>query len=98
MANQQDLQQEQRRLTILQLLKQDPGYQLNDAMLQELLRYRGIRVSYAVIYADLAWLEELNLVTTDELPGCTVAHLRNAGVDVADGVSHIPGIARPRPE
>lgn len=93
-----DLQQEARRLAILQLLQRDPDYSINDQLLQQLLAAQGHGVSLAVVRADLAWLEQLGLVTTNELPGCTVALLRNEGVDVATGVSVVPGIARPRPE
>lgn len=93
-----DIQTQTRRLTILQLLQKDPDYSINDAMLQELLRYRGLGISLAVVRADLAWLEQLGLLLTRDLPGCTVAVLRSEGIDVALGESVVPGIARPRPE
>lgn len=93
-----DLQQEARRLAILQLLHLDPDYSINDSLLQPLLASQGHGVSIAVVRADLAWLEQLGLLSTNELPGCTVALLRSDGVDVAMGVSVVPGIARPRPE
>lgn len=95
MAN---LQQEARRLAILQLLQSDPDYSINDDLLQKLLAGQGHGVSIAVVRADLAWLEQLGLLSTNEMPGCTVAILRNDGVDVAGGVSMVPGIARPRPQ
>ncbi len=93
-----DLQQEARRLAILQLLKADPDYSINDDLIQRLLAAQGHGVSIAVVRADCAWLEQLGLLSTNELPGCTVAILRNDGVDVAMGVSVVPGIARPRPQ
>lgn len=96
MAN--DIQTETRRLAILQLLQRDPDYSINDALLQPLLASQGHGVAMAVVRADLAWLEQLGLLSTNALPGCTVAILRNDGVDVACGVSVVPGIARPRPE
>lgn len=92
-----DIQQEHRRLAILQLLKEDPDYSINDDLLQRLLAAQGYGVAMAVVRADLAWLEQLGLVSTNALPGVTVAVLRNDGVDVACGVSVVPGIARPRP-
>ena len=94
----QDLKTELRRLTILQLLQLDPDYSINDAMLQQLLSYRGQGASIAMVRADLAWLEQLDLLTTRDLTGCIVAVLRNNGVDAALGTAIIPGIARPRPE
>lgn len=93
-----DIQTESRRLAILQLLQRDPDYSINDSLLQQLLAAQGHGVSIAVVRADLAWLEQLGLLSTTELPGCTVALLRNDGVDVAMGVAVVPGIARPRPE
>lgn len=93
-----DIQSENRRLTILQLLQKDPDYSINDMLLQQLLASLGYGVALAVVRADLAWLEQLNLIATNPLPNCTVAILRNDGLDVATGVSVVPGIARPRPE
>lgn len=93
-----DIQTEARRLAILQLLQRDPDYSINDSLLQQLLQAQGHGVPIAVVRADLAWLEQLGLLSTNELPGCTVALLRGEGVDVAAGVSVVPGIARPRPE
>ena len=92
-----DVQAEHRRLAILQLLHSDPDYSINDDLLQKLLNGQGHGVALAVVRADLAWLEQLGLLTTNALPNCTVAILRNDGVDVAAGVSVVPGIARPRP-
>jgi Fe2+ or Zn2+ uptake regulation protein len=92
------METEQRRLTILQLLLKDPDYSINDTLLQQLLGQVGHGVALAVVRADLAWLEQLGLLATSELPGCTIAILRNDGVDVANGVAVVPGIARPRPE
>jgi Fe2+ or Zn2+ uptake regulation protein len=93
-----NMETEQRRLTILQLLLKDPDYSINDTLLQQLLGQVGHGVALAVVRADLAWLEQLGLLATSELPGCTIAILRNDGVDVANGVAVVPGIARPRPE
>lgn len=91
-------EQEQRRLTILQLLAKDQDYSINDTLLQQLLGQIGHGVAMPVVHADLAWLEQLGLLATSELPGCTIAILRNDGLDVAKGVAVVPGIARPRPE
>lgn len=94
MAN---LQTEHRRLAILQLLRSDPDYSINDALLQRLLDQQGFGVPMAVVLADLQWLEQLELLVTNKLPGCTVAILQSSGVDVAAGTAVVPGIARPRP-
>lgn len=98
MTTDQDLQAAGRRLAILQCLKDDADYSINDALLGEMLSYRGHGVSRSVLKGDLAWLEQQGLLATRDLPGCTVAVLRDHGVDVAGGTAHVPGVARPRPQ
>ncbi|NOR71620.1 MAG: ArsR family transcriptional regulator [Methylomarinum sp.] len=93
-----DIKAEQRRLAILQFLKDDPDYKVNDALLLELLASIGFGVSKNVLSADLMFLEESQLVSTSDIAGCTLVILRGNGYGVATGVSVIPGIARPRPE
>ncbi len=92
-----DIKAERRRLVILQLLKEDPDYKINDTLLQELLSDLGFGVSQAVLAGDLAVLDELGLISTTELAGAVLAVLRNRGVDVACGTAVVPGVARPRP-
>ncbi|WP_026601648.1 VpaChn25_0724 family phage protein [Methylomonas sp. 11b] len=92
-----DATTEARRLAILQILEKDPDYSINDDILHKLLIGQNHGVSLAVVRNDLAWLERLDLVATTPLPGCTVALLRSEGVDVALGLSVVPGIARSRP-
>ena len=92
-----DLQIEARRLAILELLKADSDYSINDALLQDLLGQVGHGVSLAVVRADLAWLESVNLLAVNDLGGCSVAVLRSDGLDVARGLAKVPGVARPRP-
>lgn len=92
-----DVQTEHRRLLILQLLQKDPDYSINDDLLHKLLAAQGHGVALAVVRADLAWLEQVGLLSTNQLPGTTVAVLRGDGVDVATGLAVMPGVARPRP-
>jgi hypothetical protein len=89
---------ELRRLYILRILKASADYRMGDELLQESLKRIGHAAPMAVLRADLAWLEQVGLVATTDMPGTTIALLRNDGVDVAEGISHVPGIARPRPE
>ncbi len=92
-----DIKAERRRLVILQLLKDDPDYKINDALLQELLAELGFGVSQAVLLSDLALLDDMQLISITELAGAVLAVLRNRGVDVACGTAVVPGVARPRP-
>jgi len=94
----QAIQAEARRLMILQMLAADSDYSANDSLLQQLLASQGNGVSLDVLRMDLAWLRELGLLLIRDLPGCKVATLRGRGVDVANGLAQVPGIARPRPE
>lgn len=87
-----DIKTQNRRLLILQLLHKDPDYNINDNLLQQLLSGMDHAVAMAVLRADLAWLEQLNLVSTHLLPNCTVAILRSEGIDVAKGLTMVPGI------
>jgi len=92
------LQTENRRLYLLKTLKLSADYRMSDMLLQSALTALGYGASLAVIRGDIAWLEQQGLLSTEAVPGMTLAKLSNEGVDVADGVSHTPGIARPRPE
>jgi Fe2+ or Zn2+ uptake regulation protein len=89
---------EDRRLVILRLLEQAPGYQLNASVLHSGLDRIGHDVSRDVLRTDLAWLAEQGLVTLDHLAeGVTVATLTERGLDAAHGRAIIPGVKRPAP-
>lgn len=92
------IQQERRRLTILQLLREEPGYRLNDAIICDLLTQLGQASPLSLVRTELTWLEQNGQLTTQELPGCTVAILVEAGAETALGTSVVPGIARPQPD
>lgn len=96
-AHYAQIQAEKRRLALLQLLKEDPDYTANDALLQESLQLMGHGAGIETIRADILHLTETGCVATKQLPGCYVATLRDHGVDVACGVTSAPGVARPRP-
>ena len=94
----QDAAAEHRRLSILQCLQADADYRINDSLLHAMLKTLDHGVPMSVLLADIAWLEQLRLVATEKLPGCTVVLLRAEGDEVAEGLAVIPGIARPKPE
>jgi len=96
--NTKQIRAEHRRLAILQILHADSDYSVNDLLLAQLLDELGYGVSSAILFADLAWLDEQDLISLRELSSCRVASLRNNGVDIAKGTASIPGIARPRPQ
>lgn len=89
---------EHRRITILRGLRAEPEYQLNDAILQDLLLEFGHAVARDVVLTDLAWLAEQGLLTVEQVaPGVRVATLTRRGADVARGRSVVPGVRRPSP-
>ena len=92
-----DLVTENRRLHILKCLKSTGDYRLSDLLLHDMLKRIGMGVSLSVVRGDLAWLEQQSLLSIQSIGDLNIALLRNEGVDVAEGVSSVPGIARPRP-
>lgn len=88
---------EDRRLMILRLLAQDPGYRANVYVLRPALDAVGHTVSLDKVAADLAWLAEMGLVTVAQASGVTVATLTQRGADVGAGRATVPGVKRPEP-
>lgn len=89
---------EDRRLTILKLLTEANGYELNEYTLQSALEQFGHSVSADRLNADLAWLAEQDLIRLASPAGIQVAHAVTRGLDVAAGRATVPGVKRPRPE
>lgn len=87
-----------RRLMILRLLAQDPGYRLNAYVLRPALDAVGHTVSHDKVETDLAWLAEQGLVLVEQAAGVTVGRLTARGADVAAGRATVPGVKRPEPE
>lgn len=91
------LVEEDRRLMILRLLAEDPGYQLNVYVLRPALQAVGHTVSHDRVEADLAWLAEQGLVTVGKSSDVTVGRLTARGADVAKGLATVPGVKHPEP-
>ena len=92
-----DLVDTDRRLVILRCLNEDPGYNLNESVLQSMLDALGHNVSRDRIRTDLAWLKEQGLVAIEEVVSVQVASITGRGIDVATGRVIVPGVKRPRP-
>ena len=93
-----ELISEHQRLVILQALLEDAGYAHNEAVLQAMLAATGYGLSLDALRAQLRWLQDVGLVTVDEvkLVGL-VARITARGVDAARGLARVDGVARPRP-
>jgi|GEM_PF-710421 len=89
------LEQENRRLLILQALKEDRDYRINDRELQAIARITGRSLSLDELHAELNWLEDNDLVELERLDSIVIARLKHRGLEIVDGMAIVPGVARP---
>ena len=87
------------RLTMLRLLHEAHGFDLNDTIIGAGLMEFGHRLSNDALHTQLAWLAEQGLLTTQVVCGGTtwVAQLTRRGEDVATGCASVPGVRKYRP-
>lgn len=91
---------EDRRLVLLRLLSEQPGYRANSSNLHTGLYALGVPGNRDDVITDLAWLRDQGLIKLDdvpEVPGLYVATITSRGDDVARGEAHVPGVNRPSP-
>lgn len=86
-----------RRLTVLHLLAESPGFSATAHLLQGGLEPFGHRVSVSRVAGDFTWLHEAGLVRASEISGVHVAEITQLGLDVANGRAVHPGVHRPVP-
>lgn len=98
MSDLNNLITEDRRLAVLTLLADSHAYQAGAPMLQMVLAGLGHAVSLDTVVADLAWLRDAGLLGLREVSTVHIATLAARGLDVAKGLTQVPGVARPRPE
>lgn len=93
-----DLVEQDRRLTILRMLAETPGYELNGSVVQMSLEKFAHRVSRDRVIADFGWLSEQGLVKAKPYTmSVWVAQLTQRGLDVVEGRVEHPGVKRPSP-
>ncbi|MHB1273629.1 MAG: VpaChn25_0724 family phage protein [Rhodanobacter sp.] len=91
---------EDRRLVLLRLLDEQPGYRANSSNLHAGLYSLGIAASRDDVTTDLHWLSDqglLRLTSLPEVPDLTIAEITARGADVVKGVAVVPGVRRPGP-
>jgi len=88
---------EHRRLSILRLLLESPGYAANDSVIQSALKRFALIASRDTVKADIAWLAEQLLIETETVEHLVVATLAQRGADVARGDAEVPGVQKPGP-
>ncbi|MCK9622974.1 MAG: ArsR family transcriptional regulator [Methylobacter sp.] len=97
MSSYPDLIIAHRRLAILSLLNAANAYTLHEVDLKKALSSRGQAASTDLLRADLQWLHEQGLVLAKQPDGIWLATLTARGGDVQQGLSTVPGVARPEP-
>jgi hypothetical protein len=90
-----------RRLVVLRTLSEVQAYSLNEGVLRQALHSIGhFEAGKDIIRADLQFLEQHALIRIEKMPMPSgelwVAHLLDAGLDVANGQAH-EGVARRTP-
>lgn len=85
------------RLTILRTLHQDSDYSINDSLLRDAVRTYGFTLTRDALRAQLRWLEEIDLLTIEQLSSVLIAKLTERGADVATGAAKVDGVKRPGP-
>lgn len=88
---------EHRRLCLLRVLAEAPGYSANESILYQMVEDFGHSVSRDVVRGDLAWLSEQGLITKREIEGIMIARISKRGVDAARGRTEVPGVKKPAP-
>lgn len=86
---------EDRRLAVLRILAELPGYRSNSSVLGKLLDSFGHAVSRDYLHTQLLWLAEQELVGAEDLDGLLLVTLTGRGHDAARGLATVPGVARP---
>lgn len=91
---------EERRLVMLRLLSEQPGYRMNSSTLHAGLHHLAVACSRDDVITDLHWLKDQGMVTADPVPEVDSLYLvaiTARGHDVASGHAAVPGISRPTP-
>lgn len=88
---------EDRRLVILRILAEMPGYRANSSVLYTVLKEWGHEPTRDQVKTELRWLQEQQLVQLDEVDNGSVllAKVTERGVDVAEGRARVDGVKRP---
>ena len=87
-----------RRLVILRVLANSPGYSANEYSIEAVLEDMGHVISNDLLRGEIAWLVEQQLITTSQVGGVTIAKITQRGLDIARGKATHPDVQRPVPE
>lgn len=87
-----------RRLIMLRVLANSPGYSANEYSIEAVLEDLGHVISNDLLRGEIAWLAEQQLISTSQVGGVTIAKITQRGLDIARGKATHPDVQRPRPE
>lgn len=90
-----DFLQSDRRLVILRILAELPGYRGNSSVIASLLERFGHAVSRDNVKSELRFLADVGALALVEAGAVLVATLSSRGEDVVKGRIVIDGIAKP---
>lgn len=79
------------RLKMLQLLRKSE-VSINHEAMQIALSSMGIRMSLDQVKAEMQWLSDMGVVTSIAIMHLLVIEINDKGIDVAKGLSRVPGI------
>ncbi len=85
------------RLTILRLLSEQGDYSLNESLMLDMLHDFAFSCSRDKLKTELSWLAEQGIVEINLAYGLSIVKINSRGVDVATGLTNMPGIKRPAP-
>lgn len=91
-------QSRHRRLAILRVLAEAPGYTGNDSLLATIVNDFGIVSTRDQVRGELTWLRDQGFVSLKDTAGVLVATMTEAGGELAAGRRTDPGVARPSPK
>lgn len=95
MSKYENFMAEDRRLRILELLR-DAGSSCNEDVLHTALRQLGhARLSRDDLRGDLRWLKARDLIVNEWLDDLQIVMVTRRGVEVADGIKPVDGIKPP---
>lgn len=98
MPNFQQALSEDRRLSLLLILAETPGYSANAFLLRDAVAdIYGHNASLDQVRGDIAWLGEQGLVNAKITGDVAIATLTPRGADAAAGRASVPGVKRPMP-
>lgn len=89
--------EEHRRLAILRMLSNMPGYRANDSILTDAVDSVGVSSSRDQVRTSIDWLAEQGLVTVEAPASLKIVTVTQRGADVAKGRARVTGVQVPGP-